>query len=135
MGICNDNRKKKIKTEKSHESQPKSLLESQNDSNDSNQQATNISSNINSQNKIQQKEESNLDIKLETGNKEQVPALNKYQTETILYQMSNSVCRFDLGKKTGTGFICLIPYPNIEHQLKVLITCNHVFNDKKQEIK
>ena len=45
--------------------------------------------------------------------------------------MSNSVCRFDLGKKTGTGFICLIPYSTIEHQLKVLITCNHVFNDIK----
>ena len=130
MGICNDNGKRKIKTEKKAESQPK-LLKSLNDSSDSNQQATNISNNINSQNNIQIKEESNISIKLESGNKKQVPALNKYITKTILNQMSNSVCRFDLGKKTGSGFICLIPYPTIEHQLKVLITCNHVFNDIK----
>ena len=45
--------------------------------------------------------------------------------------MNNSVCRIDLGLKTGTGFLCLIPYPNIDNLLKVLITCNHVFNDIK----
>ena len=43
--------------------------------------------------------------------------------------MTNSVCKIVNGKITGTGFICLIPYPTIEHPLKVLITCNHVFND------
>ncbi len=43
--------------------------------------------------------------------------------------MSNSVCKIVIGKKIGTGFLCLIPFPNIEHRLKVLITCNHVFND------
>ena len=45
--------------------------------------------------------------------------------------MTNSVCRIVNGKIIGTGFICLIPYPTIDHTLKVLITCNHVFNDIK----
>ena len=44
--------------------------------------------------------------------------------------MSNSVCRIDKGNIIGTGFLCLIPFPTIEYRLKVLITCNHVFNDK-----
>ena len=44
--------------------------------------------------------------------------------------MKNSICKID-DKKKGTGFLCLIPYPNITHLLKVLITCNHVFNDLK----
>ena len=60
-----------------------------------------------------------------------IPSLNKYQNKTIGDQMNNSVCRIDLGLKTGTGFLCLIPYPNIANLLKVLITCNHVFNDIK----
>ena len=45
--------------------------------------------------------------------------------------MSNSVCRIAIGNKIGTGFLCLIPFARIEHKLKVLITCNHVFNDIK----
>jgi len=59
----------------------------------------------------------------------QLPPLNMSQTKKIIDQMSNSVCRIDIGKIIGTGFLCLIPFPTIEHRLKVLITCNHVFND------
>ena len=65
----------------------------------------------------------------EIGFIEQPQPLNMNQHKKILTQMSNSVCRIAIGKKTGTGFLCLIPFPNIEHRLKVLITCNHVFND------
>ena len=129
MGVCydkcNNNSKRRTK------SQQKSLLNSQKDSNNSNKQVKNKSSNIQSQNNIKKIEESNIKIKPESGYEKGPPALTKYQTKTILYQMSNSICRFDLGKKTGTGFICLIPYPTIEHPLKALITCNHVFNDIK----
>ena len=45
--------------------------------------------------------------------------------------MSNSVCRIAIGNKIVTGFLCLIPFARIEHKLKVLTTCNHVFNDIK----
>ena len=43
--------------------------------------------------------------------------------------MSNSVFKVVLGNKIGTGFLYLISFRTIEHRLKVLITCNHVFND------
>ena len=43
-------------------------------------------------------------------------------------QMKKSVCKID-GQIKGTGFLCLIPFPNVLHLLNVLITCNHVFND------
>ena len=60
---------------------------------------------------------------------EQPQPLNINQHIKILDQMTNSVCRIINGNKTGTGFLCLIPFPNIEYRLKVLITCHHVFND------
>ena len=65
----------------------------------------------------------------EVGFIEQPQPLNINQHKKILDQMSNSVCRIAIGNKTGTGFLCLIPFPKIENRLKVLITCNHVFND------
>ena len=43
--------------------------------------------------------------------------------------MKKSVCKINNGIIKGTGFICLIPNPKIDHLLRVLITCNHVFND------
>ena len=65
----------------------------------------------------------------EVGFIEQPQPLNMNQHKKILTQMSNSVCRKDIGNKIGTGFLCLIPFPSIEYRLKVLITCHHVFND------
>ena len=59
----------------------------------------------------------------------QLPPLNFIQNQKLIHQMSNSVCRVAKGNKVGTGFLCLIPFPTIEHRLKVLITCNHVFNN------
>ena len=38
------------------------------------------------------------------------------------------ICKID---EIGTGFLCLIPIPNQDHSLKVLITCYHLFNDLK----
>ena len=73
---------------------------------------------------------SGVNFTREIGSKESLD-LNNYKKEKINKQMTNSVCRIINGEIAGTGFICLIPYPNIEHLLKVLITCNHVFNDIK----
>ena len=46
-------------------------------------------------------------------------------TKNIIEQMENNVCKIKLldGSK-GTGFLCKIPYYNIE----ILITNNHVIN-------
>ena len=41
--------------------------------------------------------------------------------------MEKSICLIDNENSTGTGFLCLIP--QINHFLKVLITCNHVLNN------
>ena len=122
MGICDNCQKNQAGN--SPESQKKPLTISKNNSN---QHETIISNNSN----YQKKEENNININPEMGFIGQPISLNKYQTEKILYQMTNSVCRIVNGKITGTGFICLIPYPTIDHTLKVLITCNHVFNDIK----
>ena len=59
------------------------------------------------------------------------PPLNISKNKKLINQMSNSVCKVDIGNKVGTGFLCLIPFPTIEYMLKVFITCNHVFNDIK----
>ena len=44
-------------------------------------------------------------------------------------QMNKSICKIDNENSTGTGFLCLIPFPDSLSLLRVLITCNHVFND------
>ena len=59
----------------------------------------------------------------------QFPPLNINQNKKLMDQMSNSVCRVVIENKVDPGFLCLIPFPTIEYRLKVLITCNHVFND------
>ena len=99
--------------------QPNSLISSQNDSN----QHENTISNNNSI-------EKNIIITPQSGLIESLH-LGDYQNEKIKKQMINSICRIINGEIAGTGFICLIPYPTIEHLLKVLITCNQVVNDIK----
>ena len=56
--------------------------------------------------------------------------IGKNQIKKIYAQMNNSVVKIKNGKKNGTGFICLIPYPDEIHRLPVLITCNHVLDIK-----
>jgi len=53
-------------------------------------------------------------------------------TKKILFQMENCICKIYLedGKK-GTGFFCKIPFLN--NLLPVLITNNHVLNEKEIE--
>ena len=54
------------------------------------------------------------------------------QTEIILDQMKNSVCKIHLGTKNGTGFFIQVTYNN--QIFRLLITNNHVLNDKDIEI-
>ena len=49
----------------------------------------------------------------------------------ITEQMKKSICIIDIENLKGTGFLCLIPYPNRLTLFRVLITCNHVLNDLK----
>ena len=53
------------------------------------------------------------------------------QTEIILEQMKKGICKICLDDGTkGTGFFCKIPLPDKNHLLPVLITNNHVINEK-----
>ena len=49
-------------------------------------------------------------------------------------QNKNSVCKIIKDNKLlGTGFLCIIPFPDKLNQLPVLITCSHVLS--KEDIK
>ena len=50
--------------------------------------------------------------------------------QTLLEQMENCVCEIEAENKIGTGHFCKIPFPDINNQLPVLITNNHVINEK-----
>jgi len=51
--------------------------------------------------------------------------------EIIKEQKDNNVCKIlKENNITGTGFLCIIPFPDKLHPLPVLMTCNHVFNDE-----
>ena len=58
-----------------------------------------------------------------------IPPLSKDQTNEIMSQMEQSICKIDLGNKFGTGFLCKIPFPTKFHFIGVLITNNHVLNE------
>ena len=55
-------------------------------------------------------------------------------TKLILFQMENCICKIikDNGTK-GTGFFCQIPFPDKNNLLNVLITNNHILNEKDIE--
>ena len=52
-------------------------------------------------------------------------------TENILFQMKNCICKIykEDGTK-GTGFFCNIPFPNEFNLLPVLVTNNHILEEK-----
>ena len=58
-------------------------------------------------------------------------SLNRVQMKIAAFQMENCVCKIKLDDGTiGTGFFCLVPFPNKFNPLPVLITCNHVLNEQ-----
>ena len=63
--------------------------------------------------------------------------VTKKQLQIMLKQMDSSVFKIRNGDLFGTGFICLIPYPDESRRLPVLITCNHVLdiNDIRKDEK
>ena len=49
--------------------------------------------------------------------------------DIFIEQNKHSVCKITKNdKQFGTGFLCIIPFPDKLHQLPVLITCNHVLS-------
>ena len=68
---------------------------------------------------------------IEENNLDNVPISKKIENlEIMLKQSINSLCKIKENQITkGTGFFCIIPFPDILNQLPVLMTCNHVLNE------
>ena len=59
------------------------------------------------------------------------PTIIYYEcTKKIMEQMEKNICKIKIGDKQGTGFFCKIPFPDENNMLPVLITNNHIINDK-----
>ena len=52
------------------------------------------------------------------------------QIRKIDFQMTNCICNIIHNNITGTGFFCRIPFPDNYSLLPVLITCNHVLDER-----
>ena len=48
----------------------------------------------------------------------------------IIKQMETSICKIITSNDIGTGFFCVIPFPDMNNLLPVLITNNHVLNNE-----
>ena len=59
-------------------------------------------------------------------------------TEKIITQMRNNICKIYINGNNGTGFFCKIPFPDKNNLLTVFITNNHIINqdylDKEENI-
>ena len=51
-------------------------------------------------------------------------------TKKIIEQMEKNICKIKIGNIQGTGFFCKIPFPTKELMIPVLITNNHIIDDK-----
>ena len=50
--------------------------------------------------------------------------------QKIIEQMKHGICKIIIGEERGTGFFCKIPFQVKENILPVLITNNHIIDDK-----
>jgi len=72
---------------------------------------------------------------VETINEVKIPgtpdAISFEGLEVIKEQKENNVCKIiNENGVIGTGFLCIIPFPDKLHPLPVLMTCNHITNDE-----
>ena len=56
-------------------------------------------------------------------------------TQKIMEQMEKNVCKIEIGEEQGTGFFTKIPFPDMNNMLSVLITNNHVIDEKILNLK
>jgi len=61
------------------------------------------------------------------GSLESIP---KWKAQKINEQLEKAVCQIKIKTKIGTGFICKIPFPDELNYLSVLMTNNHIINEK-----
>ena len=51
----------------------------------------------------------------------------------IIKQMETCICKIISNKRIGTGFFCVIPFPDMNNMLPVLITNNHILDSNALE--
>ena len=81
--------------------------------------------------KNQLENKNNEIIKYDTFNtlgKMTIPTLSKNNMKIISQQMEKCVCKLLTKDLQGTGFFCYIPF--FDTKIPVLLTCNHVLNEK-----
>ena len=69
----------------------------------------------------------NDEINQETHYERHQKSLSNNEMMRIFEQINKSICK--IIDNHGSGFICMIPYPNNLNLLPVLITCNHIFDN------
>ena len=59
------------------------------------------------------------------------PNIVSYEaTQKIVDQMRKNICQIQSDESQGTGFLCKIPFPDMNNMLPVLITNNHIINEE-----
>ena len=53
------------------------------------------------------------------------------QSEIVIRQLKQYICKITIGPKKGTGFLCKIPFPDESNCLPVLMTNHHVINKEE----
>ena len=92
---------------------------------------------IDNANKLEKTEKNKIifeDMIKEESNKEKDIELPLNTQTKIFEQMKNNVCKINKGSSSGTGFLCIIPFPDKLNQIPVLITSNHVIGNDDVKI-
>ena len=77
-----------------------------------------------------------LDIDKKEKNIIGFPNVINYECTTkIIEQMKKDICKIKIDNNQGTGFFCKIPFPTRKKMLPVLITNNHIIDEKILEQK
>ena len=79
-------------------------------------------------------DEINIPKKKEYNDNDQI-IVSSEQSEKVTRQSKQYICKITIGQKSGTGFLCKIPFPDESNCLPVLMTNDHVVNKKELDKK
>ena len=71
-----------------------------------------------------------MDYKPEIKSKKNITSVQGENLEKIIEQMNDCLCKVECNIGSGTGFFSLIPFPNKINRIPVLMTNNHVLQEK-----
>ena len=88
-------------------------------------------SNIKNDKKIDNKKEGDAQYTPQKYLKDHSVPVHYDSMKYILKQMKSSICKINYKDSYGTGFFCVIPFPNMNNLLPVLITNSHVLGSNE----